>query len=133
MSIIEIISLNQIKNELRLANIFKTHATRRRTIIIEILRKRNNLNEILLKDLENKMKSIHDEHLTSILRSGIDELINEKYVKVVGDSLQLTSRVQWLIIYIQQLLKGDLPFYFQLLVCFIFLFLLIAFFLIFSL
>lgn len=126
------ITFNQIKNELRLANIFKTHATRRRTLIIDFLRKRNNSSKSLVNDLENKIKSIHDEHLTSRISHGIDILMEKKYIKPIGDALQLTSRFQWLIIYIQQLLKGDLPFYFQIFVCLSFLFLLISSFLIFS-
>jgi len=126
------ITFNQIKNELRLANIFKTHATRRRTLIIDFLRKRNNSSKSLLDDLEDKIKSIHDEHLTSMLRCGIDKLIEKKYIKPIGRALQLTSRFQWLIIFVQQLLTGDLLLYFQIFGCLSFLFLLVTFFLLFS-
>ncbi len=126
------ISFNKIKNELRLANVFKTLATKKRTLIIDFLRKRNNSSKSLVNDLEKRIKKIHDEHLTSMLNRGIDKLIEKKYIKPIGKALQLTGRFQWLIICVQRLMKGDLPFYFQMFGCFSILFLIVVSFLIFS-
>ena len=128
------ITFDQIKSELKVANEFKTDAIARRTLILGFLRKRNNSRKIMLKDLEKEIKKIHDEQLTSMLSRKIDKLIEEKYIKPIGNAYQLTGRrYHWLTIYVNKLRRErDLPFFFKIFGCFSFLFFLVIFLLIIS-
>jgi hypothetical protein len=71
-----------------------------------------------LENFEKKIKAVYDEYLTSMIKSSIIKLQEEKYIKPIGKAFKLTSRLQWVIIYIKKLLKGNLPFYFKLFGCF---------------